>query len=160
MGDLIAEGEKAPAFEVRDHEGRTHRVPDPEGRPVVLYFYPKDDTPGCRAEACGFRDRMPAYRKAGVKVLGVSTQGETEHRDFAGSYDLNFPLLVDEGNEVSKAYGAYGRFWILPINKRVTYLIDGDGVVRRLWESVDPRAHADDVLAAVRELEASEPSAG
>jgi peroxiredoxin Q/BCP len=152
MGSLLQPGDEAPPFEAPDQEGNVHRLEDYGGQALVLYFYPWDNTPGCTTEACNFRDRMPDYRDHGVAVLGVSTQGEEKHRSFAEEHDLNFPLLVDEGKEISKAYGAHGIWKIIPLNKRVTYLVDGEGTVREVWEDVDPSTHADEVLQRVRDL--------
>lgn len=159
MGTTIEPGSPAPGFEAEDHEGVTRRLEDYEGRGLVLYFYPEDGTPGCIEEACGFREAMDRYQAAGLAVVGVSTDSRRSHQAFAEEHDLNFPLLVDEGNEISKAYGAYQAWRRLPVDKRITYLVDGDGIVRDVWEAIDPAKHAMEVLERARELGvASEPA--
>lgn len=157
MGSLLEPGTEAPAFEAPDQNGDVHALDDYAGRGLVLYFYPWDNTPGCTTEACAFRDRMPDYEAHDLAVLGVSTQGRGKHQAFADEHDLNFPLLVDEDKTISKAYGAHGIWKIIPLNKRVTYLVDGDGVVREVWEDVDPTTHADEVLQRARELGVAAP---
>src|SRR5262245_23071664 len=102
---LIESGQKAPAFALKDHAGKTHRLSDYAGRPVVLYFYPKDDTPGCTKEACAFRDNLPKFRTSKAVVLGISGQGESSKAKFARKYDLTFPLLADEDYAVAEQYG-------------------------------------------------------
>src|ERR1700704_3717538 len=104
---LIDEGKKAPAFSLNDQDGKTHRLADYEGRPVVLYFYPKDDTPGCTKEACAFRDNLPSFKTSKAVVLGVSILDEASKERFAGKYDLNFPLLADADHGVADKYGAW-----------------------------------------------------
>lgn len=159
MGSLLEPGDDAPPFEAPDQNGNVHRLDDHAGQGLVLYFYPWDNTPGCTREACSFRDRMPDYEDHGLAVLGVSTQGREKHEAFADEHDLNFPLLVDEGKAISKAYGAHGILKIIPLNRRVTYLVDGEGTIREVWEDVDPSTHADEVLQRARELGvASEPA--
>jgi peroxiredoxin Q/BCP len=151
---LIDEGKKAPGFALQDQDGKTHRLSDYAGRPVVLYFYPKDDTPGCTAEACGFRDAHPDLSKAGAVVLGVSILDTKSKAKFAGKHGLNFPLLADPGHEVAEAYGAwqqrsmYGRKYMGVA--RITYLIGPDGRVQRRWDTVSPAGHAADVLDVLK----------
>jgi peroxiredoxin Q/BCP len=153
---MLKPGDKAPPFALVSHEGRTIRLTDLKGRPVVLYFYPKDDTPGCTKEACSFRDAWSEIQAAGAVVLGVSPDDATSHEKFRAKYRLPFPLLSDPDHAVAEAYGAwgeksmYGRKYegIL----RTTFLIDGTGVVRRVFEKVRPEGHAEEVLAAVQQL--------
>ena len=154
---LIEPGKKAPAFTLKDQNGTTHRLTDYAGRPVVLYFYPKDDTPGCTAEACAFRDNLPRFTTAGKAViLGVSILDEKSKARFAEKYELNFPLLADPDHEVAENYGAwqersmYGRKYMGVA--RTTYLIGPDGTVARRWDKVKVDGHADEVLEAVRAL--------
>ena len=152
----IEEGKKAPAFALPDQNGTVHRLKDYAGKPVVLYFYPKDDTPGCTTEACGFRDAHPDYRKAGAVVLGVSVLGPASKAKFAAKHGLDFPLLADEDHAVAEKYGAwqqrslYGRKFMGIA--RITYLIAPDGTVAKRWDKVSPTKHAAEVLGAVREL--------
>jgi thioredoxin-dependent peroxiredoxin len=153
---LIEPGTKAPAFTLKDQEGNTHRLSDYQGRPVVLYFYPKDDTPGCTAEACAFRDNLPKFKPGKAAILGVSILDEKSKATFAAKYDLNFPLLADPEHEIAEKYGAwqersmYGRKFMGVA--RVTYLIGADGKVVRRWDKVKVDGHADEVLAAVKAL--------
>lgn len=153
---MLKPGDKAPPFALVSHEGQTIRLTDLKARPVVLYFYPKDDTPGCTKEACSFRDAWSEIQAAGAVVLGVSPDDVTSHEKFRAKYRLPFPLLSDPDHAVAEAYGAwgeksmYGRKYegIL----RTTFLIDGTGVVRRVFEKVHPEGHAEEVLAAVQQL--------
>ncbi len=151
---LVDEGKKAPAFALQDQDGKTHRLSDYAGRAVVLYFYPKDDTPGCTTEACGFRDARPQLSKAGAVVFGVSVLDTRSKAKFAGKHGLNFPLLADPDHEVAQAYGAwqqrslYGRKYMGVA--RITYLIGPDGRVRRRWDKVSPASHAAEVLEALK----------
>jgi peroxiredoxin Q/BCP len=153
---LIEPGSKAPAFSLKDQNGKIHRLGDYEGRPVVLYFYPKDDTPGCTKEACAFRDQLPEFETDKAAVLGVSILDEASKGKFAKKYDLNFPLLADADHAVAEKYGVwqerslYGRKFMGIA--RTTYLIDGRGRVARRWDKVKVDGHAGDVLAAVQAL--------
>jgi len=148
-------GDKAPAFSLEDQSGKTVKLSDFKGRKVVLYFYPKDDTPGCTREACAFRDEHSALRKAGAVVLGISPDSGASHAKFAGKYKLPFPLLADTDHAVAEKYGAwgekslYGRKFMGLI--RSTFLVDGSGKVARVWPKVKVDGHADQVLEAVRE---------
>jgi peroxiredoxin Q/BCP len=153
---LIEPGSKAPAFSLKDQQGKTHRLADYQGRPLVLYFYPKDDTPGCTKEACAFRDNLPKFTSTKAGVLGVSILDEASKGRFADKYDLNFPLLADADHEVADKYGVwqkrsmYGRSFMGVA--RTTYLIDANGKVARRWDKVKVDGHAEEVLAAVNEL--------
>jgi thioredoxin-dependent peroxiredoxin len=153
---LIEAGSKAPAFSLKDQQGKTHRLNDYQGRPLVLYFYPKDDTSGCTKEACAFRDNLPKFKSGEAAVLGVSILDEASKARFANKYDLNFPLLADADHEVAEKYGVwqkrsmYGRSFMGVA--RTTYLIDANGKVARRWDKVKVDGHAQEVLAAVNEL--------
>jgi peroxiredoxin Q/BCP len=153
---LIDPGKKAPSFALKDQDGATHTLSDYQGRPVVLYFYPKDDTPGCTAEACAFRDNLPRFKPGKAAILGVSILDEDSKARFAEKYDLNFPLLADSDHEVADKYGAwqersmYGRTFMGVA--RVTYLIGADGKVVRRWDKVKVDGHADEVVEAVQGL--------
>src|SRR5258708_5115926 len=150
---LIESGKKAPAFDLKDQHGKTHRLSDYAGRHVVLYFYPKDDTPGCTKEACDFRDNLPKFKTGKAVVLGVSVLDEASKSRFAEKYDLTFPLLADEDHAVADKYGAwqkrslYGRQFMGVA--RTTYLIGPDGKVLRRWDKVKVDGHADEVRAAI-----------
>ena len=153
---LIDAGKKAPTFSLKDQDGKTHRLADYAGQAVVLYFYPKDDTPGCTKEACAFRDNLPRFKPYKGVVLGVSILDGASKERFAGKYDLNFPLLADEDHAVAEKYGAwqerslYGRKFMGIA--RTTYLIGADGKVARRWDKVKVDKHVDEVLAAVQAL--------
>jgi len=152
---VIDPGKKAPAFSLKDQHGKTHRLADYAGRPVVLYFYPKDDTPGCTKEACAFRDNLPKFKASKAVVLGVSILDEASKARFATKYDLTFPLLADPDHAVAEKYGVwqkkslYGRSFMGLV--RTTYLIGEDGKVTKRWDNVKVDGHAEDVLAAVNE---------
>jgi len=153
---LIDPGKKAPAFSLKDQAGRTHTLADYAGRPVVLYFYPKDDTPGCTAEACAFQDNLPTFGKGKAVVLGVSVLDGKSKAKFADKYSLTFPLLADPDHAVIERYGAwqeksmYGRKYMGVA--RMTYLIGPDGKVAKRWDAVKVKGHAEDVLRAVAGL--------
>jgi len=150
---LIEPGRKAPTFSLADQHGKTHRLADYAGRPVVLYFYPKDDTPGCTTEACAFQANLPKFKSGKAVVLGVSILDEASKAKFADKYDLTFPLLADEDHAVAEKYGVwqeksmYGRKFMGIA--RTTYLIGADGKVLKRWDNVKVTGHAEDVLAAV-----------
>ncbi len=143
-------GDRAPDFELESDSGDTIRLRDMRGRNVVLYFYPKDDTPGCTKEACGFRDRHDEFRRRGWVVLGVSPDPVSRHRKFREKYDLGFPLLSDPDHAVAMAYGAWGKKKLYGREYagilRTTFLIDGDGQIARVYEKVRPAGHADAIL--------------
>jgi peroxiredoxin Q/BCP len=153
---LVEPGRKAPAFSLPDQENRTHRLKDYAGRPLIVYFYPKDDTPGCTKEACAFRDALPDFKEDKAAVLGVSVLDTASKAKFARKHTLNFPLLADPEHEVADRYGAwqkkslYGRTYMGVA--RMTYLIGPDGKVVRRWDNVKVDGHAGDVLRAVDEL--------
>lgn len=146
-------GSKAPDFQLEDHSGRTVSLSQLAGKNVVLYFYPKDDTPGCTVEACNFRDEHSALEKAGAVVLGVSPDDAKRHQKFIAKYNLPFPLLVDPDHKVAEAYGAwgeksnYGRKFMGII--RSTFLIDAQGKVKHVWPKVKVNGHVNEVLAAL-----------
>jgi len=156
MGDWIEPGKKAPAFSLSDDAGNKVRLSDLKGTPVVLYFYPRDDTPGCTKEACAFRDRYQEITKLGVQLLGVSADTAESHTKFREKYSLPFPLLVDAKHQVAEKYGAwreknmYGKK-SMGI-QRSTYLIDADGKVAEVWKRVKVDGHDQQVIDAVKEL--------
>jgi peroxiredoxin Q/BCP len=150
---LVDPGKKAPAFSLKDQDGKTRRLADYAGRPVVLYFYPKDDTPGCTKEACAFRDNLPRFKPSKAVVLGVSILDEASKARFAGKYDLPFPLLADPDHSVAEKFGVwqkrslYGRTYMGIA--RTTYLIGPDGKVAKRWDNVKVDGHAEAVLEAL-----------
>ncbi len=153
---IVEPGRKAPAFALPDQDGKTHRLKDYAGGPLILYFYPKDDTPGCTKEACAFRDALPDFRKGKAAVLGVSVLDVASKAKFARKHKLTFPVLADPEHQVADKYGAwkkksmYGRTYMGVA--RMTYLIGPDGTVKRRWDDVKVDGHAADVLRAVDEL--------
>jgi thioredoxin-dependent peroxiredoxin len=152
----IEVGRKAPDFSLKDQAGTAHSLKQYAGRPLVLYFYPKDDTPGCTREACAFRDALPRFRKMKAAVLGVSVLDVASKARFARKHELNFPVLADEDHAVAERYGAwttktlYGRTTMGIA--RMTYLIGGDGRVARRWDKVKVDGHAEEVRQAVAAL--------
>ena len=154
---MLEVGQQAPDFNLEDHNGRFHRLSDQRGDWVVLYFYPKDDTPGCTAEACDFRDNLPRFDTARVAVLGISILDEQSKARFAAKHGITFPLLADVDNAVAVAYGVwqektnYGRKYMGIV--RTTYLIGADGRVLRRWDRVKVDGHAAEVLEAALEAD-------
>ncbi|HEX3552224.1 MAG TPA: thioredoxin-dependent thiol peroxidase [Thermoanaerobaculia bacterium] len=156
MADWVEEGQSAPDFTLPADDGRKVKLSDLRGKPVVLYFYPKDDTPGCTREACAFRDRTADLAAKGAVVLGVSPDDAASHGRFRDKYSLNFPLLADTDHQVAESYGAwreknlYGKT-SMGI-QRSTFLIDRDGKVRKAWKKVNVDGHDEQVLAALSTL--------
>jgi thioredoxin-dependent peroxiredoxin len=153
---LIDPGKKAPAFKLKDQDETVHTLADYAGHPVVLYFYPKDDTPGCTTESCAFQSLLPNFRKSKAAVLGVSILDEKSKAKFAAKHGLTFPLLADADHEIAEKYGVwqqkmrYGRKYMGIV--RTTYLIGPDGKVVRRWDKVQVDGHAEEVEKAVGEL--------
>jgi peroxiredoxin Q/BCP len=152
---LIDEGKKAPAFSLKDQDGKLHKLSDYAGKSVVLYFYPKDDTPGCTKESCDFRDNLVRFNASKASVLGISILDEQSKAKFARKYDLTFPLLADADHSVAEKYGVwqkkmrYGRSYMGIV--RTTYLIGPDGKVAKRWDKVSVDGHAGEVLKAIAE---------
>ena len=150
---MVAVGDKAPDFTLPADDGRKMSLKDFRGKKVVLYFYPKDDTPGCTAEACSFRDNLGRVTSKGAVVLGVSRDDTVSHGKFRDKYHLNFPLLADDAGKVTEAYGVwkkkslYGRTFMGI--ERTTFVIDEQGKVARVWPRVKVQGHTDEVLAAL-----------
>jgi thioredoxin-dependent peroxiredoxin len=142
MADLLEVGTAAPDFEATNQDGVPIRLKDFRGKPVVLFFYPEDDTPGCTREACAFRDDAAAFRAAGAVVLGVSVQGEASHREFREKYHLPFDLVADPDKRITQAYNALGLFGA----KRVTYVVGPDGTIVAAYRTVDPKSHSQEAL--------------
>jgi thioredoxin-dependent peroxiredoxin len=151
---VIEEGKPAPDFELRSDSGESVKLSDLRGKQVVLYFYPKDDTPGCTTQACGIRDAYAEFEAAGAVVLGVSPDDERSHVKFKQKYNLPFTLLADEGHEVAEEYGVWGEKkymgrTYMGVN-RSTFVIGPDGNIKKVWHKVKPETHAEDVLATLR----------
>lgn len=146
-------GDQAPDFTLTSGAGTPVSLKDLLGKPVVLYFYPKDDTPGCTAEACGFRDQYAVFQDLGAEVLGVSSDTVNTHQKFAASHGLPFPLLSDGGDKLRKLYGVPATLGILP--GRVTYIIDKQGIVRHIFNSqLNFKGHIEAALKVVQEIQA------
>jgi peroxiredoxin Q/BCP len=150
---VIEEGKPAPDFELKSDGGETVRLSSLRGKPVVLYFYPKDDTTGCTTQACGIRDAYGEFERAGAVVLGVSPDDEQSHVKFKNKFDLPFTLLADTNHEVADAYGVWGEKKYMGRSymgvNRSTFVIGPDGTVTKVMHNVKPATHADDVLAAL-----------
>lgn len=156
MADWIEVGKKAPDFTLAADDGKKIKLSSLRGNPVVLYFYPRDDTPGCTKEACAFRDQKSEMTKLGATVLGVSTDTVESHVKFRDKYQLDFPLLADTEHKVAEKYGAWRektRFGKTSMGiQRSTFIIDAKGVVRKMWKSVKVDGHDEQVLKALAEL--------
>jgi peroxiredoxin Q/BCP len=159
MSKIPAVGELAPDFELRDDEGRAHRLSDRRGHYTVVYFYPADDTPGCTTEACSFRDNHSVFRDAETEIWGISPQGPASKAAFRAKHGLPFTLLADEDHSVAERYGAwveknlYGKkHWGVA---RISLLVGPDGRIAHVWPRVTPEGHAQEVLAALREARAA-----
>lgn len=143
MPDLPQQGEILPDLELTTESGKHVDTGELTGRKTVLFFYPKDDTPGCTKEACAFRDRMEDYAEAGIQVYGVSLDSPESHREFREKYDLNFPLLTDEGGRAAETLGVLGDRGMA---RRVTFLLAPDGTISKTYPEVTPQTHAEEIL--------------
>jgi peroxiredoxin Q/BCP len=156
MSDWLEEGTKAPAFTLEADDGSKVKLADLKGSPVVIYFYPADDTPGCTKEACAFRDRSAELKKLGAKIFGISPDDVASHVKFKDKFNLNFPLLADPDHAVAEKFGAwreknmYGNIKMGIV--RSTFLIGPDGVIKKVWRSVKVDGHDEAVIAALKEL--------
>ncbi|HPF95510.1 MAG: thioredoxin-dependent thiol peroxidase [Candidatus Magasanikbacteria bacterium] len=153
---MLKIGSKAPAFNLPDKDGVMHKLADKKGEWVVLYFYPKDDTPGCTVEACSFRDNLPKFKKLGITVYGVSVDSQKKHQKFADKYDLPFTLLSDEEKKTVNDYGVWslkkfmGREYMGIL--RWTFLINPEGKIAKIYENVKPAEHVEEILKDMKEL--------
>jgi peroxiredoxin Q/BCP len=154
--NVPAVGSVAPAFALSADDGQIVRLSDYLGQRVVLYFYPKDDTPGCTKESCDFRDNLARLKRSGAAVVGVSRDDVKSHAKFAAKFDLPFPLLSDTGGGMLEAYGVWQKKSFMGKSfmgiVRTTFLVDGRGVVRKVWEKVKVEGHVDEVLGALKEM--------
>jgi peroxiredoxin Q/BCP len=152
-------GDKAPAFSLLDQDETKVTLKDLSGKPVVVYFYPADDTPGCTKEACQFNENLTTFNRAGIKVLGISPDGAEKHQRFRKKYGLKFPLLSDPGHKVMEAYGAWGEKTLYGKKSlgviRSTFLVDAKGVIKQAWYNVRADGHAAKVLEAAKESKAA-----
>lgn len=150
--DRLAVGSPAPEFELPDQAGQLHSLEDYRTQWVVLYFYPKDETPDCTTEACEFRDNIFAFHDLNAQILGVSLDDVDSHKKFAENYDLPFPLLADIEGEISSAYGVKTRMYGMTVAKRQTFIIGPDGSIAKHYEKVKPDEHSKQVLTDLKEL--------
>lgn len=152
---MLKEGDKAPAFTSKNQNGETVKLSDLKGKRVVLYFYPKDDTPGCTKEACSFRDADDVFNSKGIKVLGVSTDDEKSHQKFISKFQLPFDLLADTDKDIVESYGVWGEKSMYGKKymgtNRKTFLIDENGKIAKIFDKVNVAEHADEVLKAFGE---------
>ena len=153
--DQVTAGDVAPEFELSDQDGQLHSLEDYRDQWVVLYFYPKDETPGCTTEACEFRDNIFAFRDRNAQILGVSLDDVESHQKFAENHGLPFPLLADVEGKAADAYGVKTKMFGMTVAKRQTFLIAPDGTIAKHYAKVDPAAHSAEVLADLDELGAS-----
>jgi len=156
MSIPLATGDQAPEFELTDHTGTSHRLSDCLGRWVVLYFYPKDDTPGCTLEACQFRDHHTELVASGAIVWGISTDSPQRHARFRVRHALPFSLLSDADGKVSTRYGTLFRLGPIRFSRRHSFLIDPTGHIARIYRHVKPTTHAEEILNALRDLQAQQ----
>ena len=155
-GAVPAVGKPAPAFKLQDQAGKWHTLADYKGRWVAMYFYPKDDTPGCTTQACGFRDNIFAFNKEGAVILGVSVDEVTSHKEFAEKHSLPFTLLADSDKAVARSYGVLKTYMgVMEMARRDTFIIDPQGRIAKHYESVDPDGHSQVVLADIKALKAA-----
>lgn len=155
---MLTVGDKAPDFRLPDQDGTEHTLSEVKGQWALVYFYPKDDTPGCTKEACGMRDAFPKFKKLGLTVFGVSVDSVKKHAKFAEKYQLPFILLADEQKEMVEAYGVWGKKKFMGREymgtNRVSFLIDPKGKIAKVYPQVKPEVHAEEVLADVKALQA------
>ena len=154
--ELPKVGEPAPNFDLPDQDGVRHNLGEFAGKWLVLYFYPKDDTPGCTQEACAFRDDLHKLTALGAQVVGVSVDDSESHAEFAKKYHLPFPLLADKSTGVAARYGALTDLWLFKFAKRYTFLIDPQGKIAKVYEKVETSRHSTEIIEDLKQLAAKE----
>lgn len=160
-GETPIVGSAAPGFKLQDQNGEWHDLQDYKGTWLAVYFYPKDDTPGCTTEACSFRDNIYAFKGIGAEVLGISVDDVDSHKEFANKYKLPFTLLADVGGQTSDAYGVLRDYKLMKIASRQSFLVNPDGVIVKHYAEVDPESHTEQVLTDLQALMAQEtPASG
>ena len=155
-GELPKVGEGAPDFDLPDQNGVRHNLGEFAGKWLVLYFYPKDDTPGCTQEACAFRDDLHKLAALGAQVVGISVDASDSHAEFAKKYHLPFPLLADKSAEVAARYGALMNLWLFKFAKRYTFLIDPQGKIVKVYTKVETSRHSTEIIEDLQQLAAKE----
>jgi len=148
-----AVGESAPSFKLQDQNGDWHTLGDYKGKYVVLFFYPKDGTPGCTTEACNFRDNIFAFDDLNTQILGISLDDVDSHKEFSEKYSLPYPILADVEKESAVDYGVLGKFMMMTITKRESFIIDPDGLIVKHYKNVDPDKHTDEVIEELKSLQ-------
>lgn len=151
-GDPPQAGSDAPGFRLQDQNGDWHDLADFKGKWLAIYFYPKDDTPGCTTEACSFRDNIYAFKAIGAEVVGISVDDVASHKEFATKYKLPFTILSDVGGQISDAYGVLRDYKLMKIASRQTFLVNPDGIIVKHYADVDPETHTEQVLADLKSL--------
>lgn len=146
-------GQPAPDFSLPDQDGKMHKLRDYAGKWLVLYFYPKDDTPGCTQEACAFRDDLNKLTALGAEIVGISVDSQSSHAKFADKYHLPFPLLADDQAEVAKRYGVLSNMLLFKLAKRYTFLVDPQGNVRKVYDKVETSRHSTEIIADLKMLQ-------
>ena len=149
-GEPPAVGSDAPSFNLQDQNGDWHKLEDYRGQWLAVYFYPRDDTPGCTTEACNFRDNIYAFKAIGAAVVGISVDDVASHREFSDKYKLPFTILADEENKTASAYGVLKDYKLVKLASRQSFLINPEGKVAKHYEDVDPDTHTDEVLADIK----------
>ena len=149
---MVEKGEKSPTFTLADHENKPVALGDFRGKWVVLYFYPKDGTPGCTTEACSFRDNIFEFEKLNAQILGVSLDNVESHQAFSEKYSLPFPLLADLNKECATEYGVLGKFMMMTIAKRQSFVINPEGKIVKHYKKVDPDTHTEQVIGDLKKL--------
>jgi peroxiredoxin Q/BCP len=149
-GDSPAVGSEAPDFKLQDQNADWHTLQEYRGQWLAVYFYPKDDTPGCTTEACNFRDNIYAFKAIGAAVVGISVDDVDSHKEFSEKYKLPFTLLADEGGETAKSYGVLRDYKLLTLASRQSFLINPDGIIVKHYEDVDPDEHTNEVLTDIK----------
>ena len=146
-------GDSAPSFKLQDQNGDWHTLGDYKGKYVVLFFYPKDGTPGCTTEACNFRDNIFAFDDLNTQILGISLDDVDSHKEFSEKYSLPYPILADVEKESAVDYGVLGKFMMMTITKRESFIIDPDGLIVKHYKNVDPDKHTDEVIEELKSLQ-------
>ncbi len=159
-GDAPVVGSDAPGFNLQDQNGDWHKLEDYRGQWLAVYFYPRDDTPGCTTEACNFRDSIHAFKAIGAAVVGISVDDVESHKEFSDKYKLPFTILADTDNQTSKAYGVLRDYKLIKIASRQSFLIDPEGKIAKHYDDVDPDEHTDQVLADIKDFMSAGESKG
>ena len=154
-GESPAVGSQAPGFNLQDQNGDWHDLGDYRGQWLAVYFYPRDDTPGCTTEACNFRDNIYAFKAIGAAVVGISVDDVESHKEFSSKYKLPFTLLADEGGKVCESYGVLRDYKMMKIASRQSFLVNPDGIIVKHYADVDPDTHTQDVLADMESMMAT-----